>query len=93
MLPIRSRLVPELPGDGKGLPPCAEKASAEADALIVFYRGCNIFQGTIQHSAELAERFGLYVIICPQAADGFTVDPALFSELIGADTLFFHCEP
>ena len=38
MLPIRSRLVPELPGDGKGLPPCAEKASAEADALIVFYR-------------------------------------------------------
>lgn len=53
----------------------------------------NVFQTTTENIAEFIQGFGLHVFVGLQPANGFTVDPALLSELIGGDFFLFHGLP
>ena len=46
-----------------------------------------------QYSTQLVQSLGLHIIVGPETADGFAVNAAFFSQLIGGDAFFLHQHP
>ena len=46
-----------------------------------------------QNGAQLVQGLGLHIIVGPETADGFAVNAAFFSQLIGGDAFFLHQHP
>ena len=53
----------------------------------------NVSELTGQYGAQLVQSFGLHIIVGPETADGFAVNAAFFSQLIGGDAFFLHQHP
>lgn len=62
-------------------------------SLVVGNILCNVLQGTIQCFAQLAERFGFGIVICPQASNGLAVDSGVLAQKIGGNPFLTHCFP
>ena len=46
-----------------------------------------------QHGTQLVQSLCLHIIVGPETADGFAVNAAFFSQLIGGDAFFLHQHP
>ena len=46
-----------------------------------------------QYGTQLVQSLGLHIIVGPETADGFAVNAAFFSQLIGGDAFFLHQHP
>lgn len=62
-------------------------------SLVVGNILCNVLQGTTQCFAQLAERFGFGIVICPQASNGLAVDSGVLAQKIGGNPFLTHCFP
>ena len=46
-----------------------------------------------QYGTQFVQSLGLHIIVGPETADGFAVNAAFFSQLIGGDAFFLHQHP
>ena len=53
----------------------------------------DVLQAAVQRRTQFVQRLCFHVVIGPQTPDGLAVDAALFPELIGGNSLFFHHIP
>ncbi len=59
----------------------------------VLYKFRNILYFAVERGTKLIKRFGFYVVVRFESADGFTVNTALFSQNIRGNSLFLHRFP